>query len=89
MYAAKKWQVEVVIAEHDGKTRAVARLHNRDETGLVGVGFARLNPTDNDVPEIGDELAAARALIELGHRLLDSATADIEGVCHEPIRLTS
>jgi hypothetical protein len=26
----------------------------------VGVGLARRNPSDRDIPEIGDELAAAR-----------------------------
>ncbi|QYN20311.1 dsRBD fold-containing protein [Amycolatopsis sp. DSM 110486] len=42
---------------------------------------------DRDVPEIGDELAAARALSELAQRLLEVAAGDIEGVTHEPVRL--
>src|SRR5690348_6037568 len=60
--AAKRWTVTIEIDEHDGRTRARARLHTEDCDRLVGVGLARLNPTDQDVPEIGDELAAARAL---------------------------
>jgi hypothetical protein len=83
---AKRWSVDIEIDEHDGKTRAVARLHTRDRADLVGVGLARLNPADRDVPEIGDELATARALSELSHRLFDAAAEDIEGMTHEPVR---
>ncbi|WP_037311323.1 DUF1876 domain-containing protein [Amycolatopsis orientalis] len=84
----KQWTVEIFIDEHEGRTRATARLHNRDETGLTGTGLARLNPVDADVPEIGDELATSRALSELAHRLLEAAASDIEGVTREPARLT-
>jgi hypothetical protein len=37
-----------------------------------------LSPTDHDVPEIGDELAVARALSELGARLLATAATDVD-----------
>jgi hypothetical protein len=33
-----------------------------------------------DVPEIGDELAAGRALHDLGRHLVDVAERDIEGM---------
>jgi hypothetical protein len=82
MNQAKRWTVDIDIDEHDGRTRAVARLHTRDADELVGVGLARLNPADRDIPEIGDELAAARALSELGHHLLSTAADDIEAVTH-------
>jgi len=84
MIETKRWNVVIEIDEHDGRTRAVASLHNRDADRLTGVGLARLNPADRDVPEIGDELAAARALADLSHQLLDTAAADIEQVTHEP-----
>ncbi|MBV8996077.1 MAG: DUF1876 domain-containing protein [Pseudonocardiales bacterium] len=87
MIASKRWTVEIQIDEHEGRTRALARLHNRDETGRVGLGLARLNPADRDVPEIGDELAVARALSDLGHQLLDAAAGDIEQMTHQPVRL--
>jgi uncharacterized protein DUF1876 len=86
MHATKQWNVAVEIDEHDGKTRAVARL-GRDGAGLTGVGLARCNPEDRDVPRIGDELAAARALSELSHRLLEAAAEDIERITHEQARL--
>lgn len=81
------WTVSIDIGEHDGHTRAVARLHTRDTEGMVGVGFARLAPTDRDVPEIGAEIAAARALSELSRRLLSVATEDVESATGEPTHL--
>jgi hypothetical protein len=39
------------------------------------------------VPEIGQELAAARALPALAHMLLDTAAGDIEDVTHAPVSL--
>jgi hypothetical protein len=74
----KTWTVSIEIDEHDGHTRAVARLHTRDTDRMSGVGLARLDPADRDVPEIGDEIAAARALSDLSHRLLQAATEDVE-----------
>ncbi|MFQ1002388.1 DUF1876 domain-containing protein [Modestobacter sp. SSW1-42] len=80
MHATKTWTLRIDIGEHDGRTRAVAHLRTRDTDDLVGVGFARLDPADPDVPEIGDEIAVARALGDLGHRLLQVATEDLEQV---------
>ena len=78
MLAAKRWTVTIDIDEHDGRTRAHARLHTPDSDQLVGVGLARLNPADRAGPEIGDEIATARALSDLAHRLLDVASTDVE-----------
>jgi hypothetical protein len=87
MHETKRWNIIVDIDEHDGRTRAVARLEADDPDHMVGVGTARLNPSDRDVPQIGDELAVARALSELSHRLLHAAAEDIEGITHQPAHL--
>ncbi|MFC5993759.1 DUF1876 domain-containing protein [Pseudonocardia hispaniensis] len=87
MTVAKRWTVTIDIDEHENRTRAVARLFARDSDKLVGVGLARLNPTDRNVPEIGDEIAVARALSELSHHLLDVAAGDIEQITSEPAHL--
>jgi hypothetical protein len=87
MTEAKTWHVEIYIGEHDGQTHAEARLTMDNTVTLSGTGQARLNPTDRDVPEIGDELATARALSDLAHRLLHVAASDIEGQTHERVRL--
>ncbi len=83
----KQWTVTIDIDEHEGHTRAVARLQDRDTERLTGVGLARLDPADRDVPEIGDEIAVARALSDLGHRLLQAATEDVEASTGEEAHL--
>jgi hypothetical protein len=83
----KQWTVTIDIDEHDGHTRAVARLLTRDSDRLTGVGLARLDPADRDVPEIGDEIAVARALSDLSHRLLQAATEDVERSTGTPAHL--
>jgi hypothetical protein len=88
MSTSKRWTVDIVVDDDRGRTYAEARLHRDAEPEIVGVGRAKLNPSDRDIPEIGDELAAARALSDLGHRLLLAAANDIEAVTHEPVRLT-
>lgn len=89
MAATKNWKVDIFIGERDQMTHAEARLMPANEVTLTGSGMARLNPTDHDVPEIGDELAVARALSDLAHELLDAAASDIEQITHEHVRLHS
>jgi hypothetical protein len=89
MVSMKRWSVDIYVDEDgDGHTYAEARLHTGADTMLVGVGRARLNPSDRDIPEIGDELATARALNDLGHRLLLTTAGDIEAITHERAHLT-
>lgn len=87
MNVTDRWSVDISLEETDGDTRAEAWLATRGDEGLRGHGRARCNPADWDVPEIGAELAAARALSDLAHQLLDTAAADIESVTHERVRL--
>lgn len=82
--AAKEWTVRIFMSEHDGNTRAEARLDTGSGSGLTGIGLARLTAQDADVPEIGDEVAAARALADLAERLLHTAEADVEAVHPSP-----
>jgi Rv2632c-like len=89
MTTAKRWHVEIFLDEHEDerRTRAEARLHTDDNTHLTGVGTARRNPDDVEIPEIGDEVAAARALFALGHELLLAAASDIQATTHEKTNL--
>ncbi len=91
MIHTRTWTVEILLGEHEDQrfTRAEARLHTDAPIHLTGAGTARRNPFDPEVPEIGDEIAAARALSDLAHRLLDTAAGDIEQITHERARLTS
>ena len=87
MDEVETWTVSIDIGEHEGHTRAVARLRTGDTERITGVGFARLAPTDQDVPEIGAEIAAARALAELSRHLLGVATEDVEQATGQPSHL--
>lgn len=71
-----EWNANVFLYEHENTTQARVVL----DTGaakLSGEGLARRNPADPLVPEIGDELAVGRALMELGERLVRAAGEDI------------
>lgn len=89
MPVAKHWTVDIYLSEDETGpttvTHAEARLHARDATDLRGRGLARKHPKDTDVPKIGDELAAARALSDLAHQLLQAAADDIEDITHQPV----
>ena len=43
--------------------------------GLVGTGVARLKPGDHYDPRIGQEIAAGRAIADLGNQIADAAAA--------------
>lgn len=87
----RTWTVEINITEHedDRRTMAVARLHSDARTPLLGQGEARRRPRDREIPEIGDELATARALADLAYKLLDATAADIEQFTQQPVHLAS
>jgi hypothetical protein len=71
-----RWNVIINIDEDYRRTRALARLCTRDGE-RVGVGYVHRFPAEQRVPEIGDELAAARALDDLGNHL--AAAAAVHG----------
>jgi hypothetical protein len=85
MATVDSWPVEISLREEDRETRAEARL--TEGVGLVGHGLARCNPDDREVMQIGEEIAAARALSDLAHRLLSYAAGQIEDITHERARL--
>ena len=86
MATVDSWPVEISLREEDRETRAEARL-TRDRAGMVGRGVARRNPDDQEVTQIGEEIAAARALSDLAHRLLGFAAGQIEDITHERAHL--
>ncbi|MCG5218167.1 DUF1876 domain-containing protein [Streptosporangium sp. KLBMP 9127] len=73
----KQLNVQISIAEDLDTTSARAVLTLTGGTEVVGTGHARRNPMDQPAPEIGDELAVGRALIDLADRLLDVAARDV------------
>jgi hypothetical protein len=71
------WHVALRFVEDDERTRADAILELRDHR-FHGWGQAKRSPEDPNVPVVGEELAAARALGDLAHQMLDAAAQRIE-----------
>lgn len=69
------WQVEITLNESSGSTTAEATVRGLPE--VRAVGHARKAPEDPEVPQIGDEIAAARALRRLADRMLAVAEDDV------------
>ncbi|MFC4061969.1 dsRBD fold-containing protein [Planomonospora corallina] len=76
---SKQWNVKITIVEDDNDrvTSAQAVLDIPDGRTYESVEYARRNPTDRPVPDIGDELAAGRVLADLSGRLMGDAAADV------------
>jgi hypothetical protein len=74
-----EWTVRLYVFEDEGTTKARVVLES-GTTSLTGHGAARCNPVDTDVPEIGDEPAAGRALHDLARQLVNAAEGDIEAL---------
>lgn len=67
------WLVELRIVEQDGRTNAHAVLMGNG-IPLESDGQARRGPIDIHGPDVGPEVAAARALQRLADRLLATAS---------------
>ena len=84
----KTWHVEIFIDEDGDDTSARAVLHADSPSHPEGLGHAQCSRTDATVPEIGDEVAAARALHALADAMLDAAAHDIEAIEHRAVHLS-
>ena len=79
--------VDVTLHEEGREPRAEAHRTRNDGIKVPGHGLARRNPDDRKVTEIGEEIAAARALSDLAHKLLSAAAGEIETITHERAHL--
>jgi hypothetical protein len=84
----KRWRVDIYLYEDQASTSANAVLHS-DVPGPLDVrGEARRSPADPDMPTVGDEVAAARALRQLADRLLEMASSDLSDAEGRPVSLS-
>jgi hypothetical protein len=74
------------FSEDEDHTEARANLVLRGAT-FTGWGRSRRNPADPNIPMVGEELAAARALSDLAHKLLDGAAEGISDFSGRPGRV--
>jgi hypothetical protein len=80
------WQVEIAFNEEDERTRADAVLELASGR-FHGVGLAKRARQDPNVPLVGQDLAAARALSDLSHQLVEAAAERIEAFEGHPVKL--
>ncbi len=76
----QRWQVDINLYEDGDTTTAEAVLHTPAPRALKSRGTAHRHPADPDVPEIGDEIAAAHALRRLASHLMEVAENDLQAV---------
>ncbi len=79
----REWQVTVTIFESGDDTSANVVLLSDAPSHLAAHGESHRSRKDPSVPEIGDEVAVARALRHLADHLLESATRDLEALTGE------
>jgi Domain of unknown function (DUF1876) len=84
---SNKWHVDIEFSEDDVHTHASAHAKLRDDSTMTTTGDAYRNPKDDSQPMVGEEIAAARALIALGTELLHEASSRIEQATHQPVHL--
>ncbi|MFF3638167.1 DUF1876 domain-containing protein [Streptomyces sp. NPDC002250] len=75
-----EWKVRLHLFEDDEGTTKAHMVLDTGTTALTGEGAAHCHPADANVPEIGDELAAGRAMVDLAKQLLTTAEQDIRGM---------
>lgn len=79
----RDWEIRVSLFESDDDTRANAVLLADSPHHLTATGTSRRGSHDTVVPEIGDEVAVARALRHLADQLVATAEGDIEQLTGE------
>jgi hypothetical protein len=84
--AEKFWRVEIAFTEEGDRTRADAVLELSNQR-FHGFGQAKRAPEDPNVPVVGEDLAAARALSDLSHQLVHAAAERIEAFEGHPVKL--
>lgn len=82
------WHIELEFDEDETHTRAALLLRLQDGSELRARGHATRNPSDQPQPRIGEEIAAARALSDLTHQLLEKAAREISDVTQRPATIS-
>ncbi|SEG81208.1 protein of unknown function [Actinacidiphila yanglinensis] len=72
----RTWTLQMDIVEEDQDATEVRATLDTGDRKLVSRTTAHRNPHDPPAPEIGDEYAAGRALLDLGKRLLGAGATD-------------
>lgn len=81
------WHVDIKFDEDETSTHASLCLTLDDGQTMTMRGDAYRHPDEPNQTTVGEEIAAARALIGLGGALLQTASWQIERAIHHPVHL--
>jgi len=79
-------EIEITFEEDETHTHANASIVIRGKA-FTSSGLANRNPADAKMPVVGEELAAARALSDLAHQLIEAAADAISEQEGQPVHL--
>jgi hypothetical protein len=80
MHTLVGWHVEMEFQEEGDRTRAAAMVRLGDGTEYRAQGNAHRHPSDPEQLRVGEEIAGARALMDLASQLLQKAHTEIDEV---------
>ncbi|MEU2830279.1 DUF1876 domain-containing protein [Streptomyces lavendulae] len=72
------WHVEMEFTEDGHRTNAAALLRLADGSEVRARGYAMRHPSDPEQLRVGEEIAGARALMDLAGQLLQKAHGEID-----------
>ncbi|MFI8828420.1 DUF1876 domain-containing protein [Streptomyces sp. NPDC053431] len=78
------WHVEMEFKEEGDVTRSAAMVRLSDGTEMRGHGRANRHPSDPEQLRVGEEIAGARALMDIASQMLQKAHVEIEEVSGRP-----
>ena len=72
------WHVELEFTEEGNRTSAAALVRLGDGAEVRGRGYALRHPSDTAQLRVGEEIAGARALMEIASQMLGKAHTEID-----------
>ncbi|MEJ8636570.1 DUF1876 domain-containing protein [Streptomyces sp. NPDC006475] len=78
------WHIEMEFREDGDRTRAAAMVRLGDGTEIRGHGNANRHRSDEPQLLVGEEIAGARAMMDLASQLLQKAHMEIDETAQRP-----
>ncbi|MGA4837806.1 DUF1876 domain-containing protein [Streptomyces sp. G45] len=78
------WHVDLEFSEHGDRTTAAALVRLGDGSEMRAHGYAMRHPTDPRQLRVGEEIAGARALMDLASQMLRKAHTEIDEAAGRP-----
>ncbi|WP_405491715.1 DUF1876 domain-containing protein [Streptomyces sp. NBC_00096] len=72
------WHVEIEFTEEGHRTSAAALVRLGDGSEIRARGYAMRHPSDPDQLKVGEEIAGARAMMDIASQMLQKAHTEID-----------